>query len=187
MSITIRRLEPGAIHLLHEIDRSEHIESLYSVEHGELVASEVDIRVPPWDPEGSGDHSAGRLIDRWRPQVEAGAALLGAFVGGEFRGLAVVDTALEPGLAWLCLLHVTNAHRRTGVASALWAEAVRLARRAGAESMYVSATPSSSAVGFYLSRGCEVADPPREELFAEEPEDVHLICPLAPAGRGASA
>jgi len=44
--------------------------------------------------------------------------------------------------------------------------------------MYVSATPTGSAVGFYLSRGCELADPPHAELFALEPEDIHLVCEL---------
>lgn len=42
----------------------------------------------------------------------------------------------------------------------------------------VSATPSGSAVGFYTSRGCRVVDAPHPELFAKEPEDIHLTCPV---------
>jgi hypothetical protein len=45
--------------------------------------------------------------------------------------------------------------------------------------MYVSATPTGSAVGFYLSRGCHLADPPHPALLASEPDDIHLVCPLA--------
>jgi hypothetical protein len=44
--------------------------------------------------------------------------------------------------------------------------------------MYVSATPTGSAVGFYLGRGCRLADPVHPDLFAQEPEDIHLVCPL---------
>ncbi len=84
----------------------------------------------------------------------------------------------EPGLAWLATLHVSRTHRRRGVASALWEAGVALAREAGARSLYVSATPTGSAVGFYLGRGCQLADPVHLELFANEPEDIHLIYAL---------
>jgi len=49
---------------------------------------------------------------------------------------------------------------------------------AGAESMYVSAVPTGSAVEFYLSRGCELANPVHPALYAEEPDDIHLVCSL---------
>ncbi len=51
-------------------------------------------------------------------------------------------------------------------------------RDAGAEAMYVSAVPTGSAVGFYLSKGCALADPVHPELFAAEPADVHLVYSL---------
>jgi hypothetical protein len=45
----------------------------------------------------------------------------------------------------------------------------------GARSIYVSATPSASAVGFYLPHGCEVVPVPHAEFYAAEPGDVHLV------------
>jgi len=45
--------------------------------------------------------------------------------------------------------------------------------------MYVSAIRSSSAVDFYLSHGCTLATTPHPVLFEEEPDDIHLICPVA--------
>ena len=60
-----------------------------------------------------------------------------------------------------------------------WSPAgLEIAAAAGAMSMYVSATPSGSAVGFYMSRGCQLAARPHPALFAKEPEDIHLICPI---------
>lgn len=178
-SIDIRRLPPTAIDLIGEIDRSEHLDTLYSVEGRELVGRPVDVEVPSWSRVGEGEHSVANLISTWGPIVGDGATLLGAFDGDELLGLAIVDRDFEPGTAWLAFLHVSRRHRRRGVASALWDVAAGISRDAGANSMYVSATPSNSAVGFYLDRGCELADPPNPHLLAKEPEDVHFICPLA--------
>ena len=122
------------------------------------------------------------MIELWRPVVAGGAAFLGAFDGDELLGLVIVDESFEPGLAWLAFLHITREHRRGGVGSALWAAAVKLAAAARAPSIYVSAAPSGSAVGFYLSRGCRLADPPHPELLAKEPEDIHLVCAIAGEG-----
>jgi predicted N-acetyltransferase YhbS len=73
---------------------------------------------------------------------------------------------------------VSRQARRRGVAAALWGAAVHEAAQAGAESICVSATPTGSAVGFYLSRGCRLADPVHPALYATEPDDIHLTCSL---------
>ena len=176
--IEIRRLSPDEIHLIGDIDRSEHVNALYAVEDEQLVHRPVDIDAPSWDRNGTGDHSVRALVEHFRPIAENGASLLGAFDRDEFLGLAIVDGTFEPPMAWLALLHVSRPHRRRGVASALWTAAEEAAVTAVAESMYVSATPSDSAVGFYLSRGCSLADPPHPALLAEEPEDIHFVCPI---------
>ena len=78
-------------------------------------------------------------------------------------------------------LYVDQAARRSGVAGALTDEVERLARRSGAQSLYVSATPSESAVGFYLSRGFQLARHVNEELSAREPEDIQMEKALSSA------
>jgi len=52
------------------------------------------------------------------------------------------------------------------------------ARTRGARQMYVSATPSENTIHFYQRRGCLLAALPDPELFALEPEDIHLVCPV---------
>ncbi len=177
--IEIRELGPDGIELIREIDRSEHIEVQYSVKDGRLRTQRVEFEVPEWDPEGHGEHSSERRITEFRPIVEGGATLLGAFIDDVFAGIAIVDPLFEKRTAWFAFLHVSRAYRRRGVASALWAAGVEIAAGAAATSIYVSATPSGSAVGFYTSRGCRLAAPPHPALFAKEPEDIHLICPLS--------
>jgi hypothetical protein len=42
--------------------------------------------------------------------------------------------------------------------------------------MYISATPSEHTVDFYMRLGCRLAAEPDPELYAFEPEDIHLEC-----------
>ena len=176
----VRRLEPDDVRLIGTIDRSEHVKDQYRVVDGRLVVAPVSIAdIPPWDRHGSGEHTVAAHIAFCASVVADGAALLGAFdEDGDLMGLATVHPTFEPRLAWLATLHVTRKHRRRRAASALWEASIELGRAAGARSMYVSATPTGSAVGFYLDRGCQLADPPHPKLFADEPDDIHLVCPL---------
>ena len=175
----IRHLDASDVSLIARIDRSEHVDVQYAVRDGQLVEAPVLMEdIPTW-PDDGGEHSITKMLEFCTPIVEAGATLLGGFDNDEeVAGLAIVDPTFEPPMAWLALLHVSRPHRRAGAATALWAEAARLASDAGAASMYVSATPTGSAVGFYLRQGCRLADPVHPVLFEHEPEDIHLVCEL---------
>ena len=101
--------------------------------------------------------------------------LLGAFDSERPIGLAVIDPSFEPQLAWLAFLYVSRPDRRRSAAQVLWDAAIDLSLAGVARSIYVSAAPTGSAVGFYLRQGCRLADPVNPDLFAKEPEDIHLI------------
>ena len=182
MNLIVRRLEPADVSLVAAIDRSEHVDVVYRVEDGRLTSGPVPAsraEVPPWDRDGSGPNSVTSHRSFYASVLADGAVLFGAFGDdGAVAGLASVQPELEPGLAWLATLHVNRSHRRRGAATALWDACAAVAREAGATGLYVSATPTGSAVGFYLSRGCRLADPVHPGLFAEEPEDIHLVCRL---------
>ena len=175
----VRHLDARDVSLIARIDRSEHVDVQWAVRGGRLVETPVSVEyIPMWADDG-GEHSIAQMLEFCTPIVEGGASFLGAFADdGQLAGLAIVDPIFEPALAWLASLHVSRPHRRAGAATALWAEAARIARSAGAASIYVSATPTGSAVGFYLSRGCRLADPVHPGLFEREPEDIHLVCEL---------
>jgi GNAT superfamily N-acetyltransferase len=177
VTVAVRELAPDDVGLVALVDRSEHVDVEYEVVDGELTERPVTMGdVPPWDPVGDGPFSVAAHVAFCRDCVANGAQLLGAFDGdGELLGLAVVDADFEPALAWLAFLHVSRPHRRRGVASALWTAAEDAARTAGATAMYVSATPTGSAVGFYLRQGCRLADPVHPALYANEPDDIHLV------------
>lgn len=164
--------------ILDAIDRSEHIDVQYAVVDGELVTRPVVMAdVPTWLP-GDGPHSVGELTAFACSALDRGGVLLVAEVDGRTAGVAIVVPDFEPPMAWLALLHVSRQYRRHGAASALHERMVSLAVGAGATSMYVSATSTGSAVGFYRSRGFRLARPPHPELFALEPVDIHLVLDL---------
>jgi GNAT superfamily N-acetyltransferase len=181
VTIAVRALARDAVGLVALIDRSEHVDVEYEVVNGELTERPLTlVHIPPWDPVGDGPHGVAAHVAFCRDCVANGGQLLGAFDGdGELLGLAVVDADFEPTLAWLAFLHVSRPHRRRSVASALWAAAEDAARAAGATAMYVSATPTGSAVGFYLRQGCRLADRVHRALYANEPDDIHLVKQLA--------
>ena len=162
------------------IDRSEHVDGEYAVVEGRLVERPVTMSdIPPLDLLGDGAHSVAAKVRFCASVVEGHAGVvLGAFDRERVAGVAVVAPSFNPPLAWFAYLDVNRADRRRGVASALWDAAAHLARESGARQLYVSATPTASAVGFYLSRGCCLADPVHPELYEHEPDDVHLVADI---------
>jgi ribosomal protein S18 acetylase RimI-like enzyme len=174
----IKALPKDCLSLIAQIDRSEHIESLFEVVDGELTNRPADIDVQRWALEGDGPNSVQGLVDYLGPILDRGATLLGALEHKTLAGVAIVEEHFEDNMAWFVFLHVSNAYRRNGVGTALWNEAIERARSAGADSMYVSATPSTSAVGFYIQRGCQLAPEPHSALHEAEPDDIHLIATI---------
>ncbi|UCG23823.1 MAG: GNAT family N-acetyltransferase [Chloroflexota bacterium] len=174
MTIIIKQLPDSAIDRIAEIDRSEHVTVLYHAREGELVAEEVDMAVPAWDAEGD-EYSVEAKVRQWRPILDEGGVLLGALDGERLAGFAMLRYRLDEGTAQLAVLHVSRPYRRQGIASQLTEEVCRLARADGARSLYVSATPSNSAVGLYASLGFTLVDQPHPELYALEPEDIHMV------------
>jgi len=131
----------------------------------------------PWREEGE-EHSIPRMIRGLEEVLAHEGTMLGAFDGARLVGIATFRPHLTRTMADLALLHVSNGYRRKGIASRLFDRTEELARQSGAQQLYVSATPSESAVGFYMSRGFALAPTPHPELFRLEPEDIHMIKPL---------
>ncbi len=175
---TVRQMAAREIGRIAEIDRSEHVTLGYTARDGVITAEAVDWQVPAWAAEGAGPHSVRGMIEAWRPLVEAGGTLLGAFDSDCLAGVAIVRYQLTRSMAQLAVLFVSRPYRRQGIATQLLREVERLARADGAVSLYVSATPSASAVGFYIIRGFQPTAQPVPELFAKEPEDIHMVKPL---------
>lgn len=177
--VRIRQMDASELGRIAEIDRSEHATRGYVYDGGRLRAETVDWKVPRWPLEGEA-FSVQAQMQRIVPVLRNGGTLLGAFDGvGTLVGFAVLRYRLAERMAQLDALFVSRPHRRQGIATRLLSRVVQLARADGAAELYVSATPSESAVGFYRSRGFELAGSVNPELYALEPEDIHMILSLA--------
>jgi GNAT superfamily N-acetyltransferase len=173
--LTIERLPRDGLGRFREIDRSEEITVHYTQVGTTLEATAVHDVVPTFRAEGP--YSVAELVEEWQPVVDAGGVLLGAFEDGELAGIALLGLEVAPRVRQVALLFVSRPYRRRGVARALMAELELIARDAGAKGLYVSSIRSDSAVGFYLSHGFELTEP-LPELYAREPEDIHMLLPL---------
>jgi len=170
----VLHLPSGDLRRIGEVDRSERVTVQYVVQAGALEQRPVSWDVPAWPEDGADDFSVRGLVEKWGPILSGGGTLLGAVTGSSLIGFAIHRPDLSPGVSEIVALYVDQRARRGGVAGALLDEVERLARLAGARSLYVSATPSGSAVGFYLRKGFVLACPPNAKLAALEPEDIQM-------------
>lgn len=175
--LVVRTMTASELDKIRDIDRSEVIRVGYEQQGAELIKMDVH-----WDDagwlDGDGEHSFGEMIRGAERQMELGGTAVGAFDGERLAGIAIYRPRLTESMGQLALLHVSDPFRRQGVASRLFEEVHCLAKEGGATRLYVSATPSGSAVGFYTSRGFKPTDTPDPDLFAEEPDDIHMTLGL---------
>jgi ribosomal protein S18 acetylase RimI-like enzyme len=163
---------------LAEIDRSEVIRVGYEVRHGELVEVDVVWDTPNFMPEGEGEHTIAAQIAFCKSHLGRGALAIGAFDEGALVAVGLLTPDIRPGTAQLSYLHVSASHRRMGIATALVRQLLEIAQAHGSKRVYVSATPSGSAVGFYKSLGFDLVESPLPELYEQEPDDIHMILDL---------
>jgi GNAT superfamily N-acetyltransferase len=171
--IEIRELARGELARAYDIDDSDDGDVVYVVAAGRLTATPAERHRPRRTPE-----RWDQFIASWERILDQEGAVYGALLGDLLVGVAVLRPRLTPARAQLHSLFVSRAHRRQGVARRLVAEVERRAVADGARELYVSAVPSVPAVGFYLAQGFQVTDEVDPDLFAEEPEDIHLVKPL---------
>ena len=174
-SITYRRLVPADLDRIGEIDRSEHIETVYVQSGAKLEERVGDFSAAPWLTEGDGEHSVAAQRAECQRYLAAGGIALVALAGGRLVGIAVMKPNVRPGIAQLAYLHVSNDFRGRGIGSRLSDDLEAAARAEGDTAIVVSATPSLNTVRFYLRRGFEPMADPLPELYELEPEDVHLL------------
>lgn len=171
-AITIRRLSEHDLRLAQSIDVSEDVAIRYRFRNGELTMEPGEWHRPAWDAAQWQDK-----ISTWA-EVLRWDVVIGAFDGATLIGMASLRYRLTETVAQLVSLHVSRAYRRHGVATRLVHELMRLARQHNARELYVSATPSASAVGFYTRHGFAPTAHVNQRLYDLEPEDIHMTLTL---------
>jgi GNAT superfamily N-acetyltransferase len=176
MAIRTLELSQDDLGRIAEIDRSEKVRFKYVYERGALRQVEINHDIPTWT-----ERMVAEAVEMLEPKLREGGVFLGAFDDDRIVGVAVLGGAFigeARDQLQLAFLYVSNGYRRRGVARRLLDEACLLARVKGARQLYISATETESAVGFYLSYGCELAQRVDETLYRLEPSDIHLTLDL---------
>ena len=160
------------IPLVWSIDRSETNERIYYLNDGQLVLEDEPYDMQGWPP-GEAEHYTPHLLDCF----ERGGTFWGAFESEKLVGVAVLESKFvgsRKDTLQLKFLHVSRDQRGAGLGKRLFHIAAEKARSLGAKKMYISSTPSEHTVDFYMRQGCRLAEEIDPELFALEPEDIHL-------------
>jgi ribosomal protein S18 acetylase RimI-like enzyme len=175
MAIRVQELPAADLDRIREIDRAENVRFKYVYEAGELRPVEINHQIPTWT-----DAMVVEAQEMLAPKLAEGV-FLGAFGGNKLVGVAVLGgefIGARSQQLQMAFLYVSNGYRRRGVAKQLMDEVCRHAREKGAEQLYISATETESALGFYLSYGCRLAATVDPLLYEIEPTDIHLTLDL---------
>jgi predicted N-acetyltransferase YhbS len=171
--MNMRPLTRDEVELIWTIDRSEVHRNVYEVHDGQLARVPKYFEIPGWRSDAVEKETA-LLFDCF----DRGGTFLGSFDGEVLVGMGVLES-VRVGRAGdqmqLAYLYVSRAFRGCGVGTQLFDAAASIASEAGANALYISATPTENTVDFYLGRGCVLAPEPDPRLLAAEPDDIHLI------------
>ena len=168
----IRFLQRNEVPLVWQIDRSETIHNIYHLRDGELVLVLDYFDAQGWPP-GEAEHYTPILLDCF----DRGVTFWGAFEGSNIVGTAILESKFigsNSDTLQLKFLHVSRGGRKQGLGRKLFKLAAEKAASLGAKKLYISATPSENTINFYTRLGCTLAIEIDPELFALEPEDIHL-------------
>jgi GNAT superfamily N-acetyltransferase len=175
--IECRVLSRADIEGSRDIDRTECVDHIYYLRDGALGLKQDHCDVPDW----SSSRKQEWIADLVRIH-DGGGRVFGAYRGATMVGISALDhrpVRTGPRRLNLSVLYVSNGYRGQGTGRTLVHLVAQEARRRGATSLYISATPSENTIRIYMGLGCVLADPPDPDLFAREPEDIHLVLPPA--------
>jgi predicted N-acetyltransferase YhbS len=177
MPMIIRELTRSEVERVWQIDRREVIEKVYHMRDGRLTLETDFYDMQGWPP-GEAKLYTPILLDCY----DRSGFFCGAFDGNALAGVAILESRFvgsRKDQLQLKFLHVGRPYRRMGLGKTLFECAAQRAREMGAKKLYISATPSENTIGFYMHLGCTLAGEIDAELFALEPEDIHLEYVLA--------
>jgi predicted N-acetyltransferase YhbS len=169
-----RELRRQEIEKVWSIDRSEVIDNIYTVADGELALKPDYFNVRGWPP-GEAEIYTPILVDCY----DRGGWLYGLFDDAILIGVTILESKFigaNRDRLQLKFLHVSRAYRGQGLGRRLFELTKVRAGEKGAKGLYISATPSEHTINFYRRLGCVVTRETDAELFALEPDDIHLEC-----------
>ena len=157
---------------IQEMDAAQYIGRAWRLvgEKRELV--EIDYFDESW-PNGYENH-----LQSLRDTITAGGVVLGVFdPDGKLRGFVSINPerfGSRQQYVLLDQLFISRECRGQGLGKKLLMQAKLVARRFGAQALYIAAGSAEETIAFYRACGCIDAQEVDAALLADDPRDLHL-------------
>lgn len=160
------------------IDRRDYSDTWCVVKNGSIISEHREFKHP-----GFSVSQWNQMMSRFADNVQNGNNILfGAFDEGTLVGLSGLELKKRYGhennMFNFGPLWISEGYRRQSIGRQLFAMVKQEARKRNIQYLYVSATPVPATVKFYINEGCVLLNKPDPDLFAAEPEDIHLVLAL---------
>ena len=157
---------------IHEItlDYSESVKENYKLCNNELLLFEYACEIP--NLEGSAREQRKSNLSEI---LQNDGVILNDICCNRIVGIASLKNKLyRKGRMQLYSLHIDREFRGKGIGKSLFEGIEAIAKEKCAKGLYISASPKKNTIDFYLKQGAIITKDIEEELYREEPEDIHL-------------
>lgn len=121
------------------------------------------------------------LVKCLKNTVETGGTVFGAFINGQLKGFASLESGFFGGenkYLDLSSIHVSEDMRGKGIGRKLFSEIKAKAKEMGAKKLYISSHSAVESQRFYQAMGCMEAKEYDAAHVEKEPFDCQLECEL---------
>ena len=152
---------------LDNYQRKQDVKKVYRKHNGEYILVDC-IYTEDWDVEKRRSVAKDISSDDYITYLAIDNNEVVGFIG-------LKKDLVEPYMI-LDLMQVSATYRGQGIGRKLFDVGKEVARKAGAEALYISACSSEETIAFYKAMGAELTDYPIEEIAEDEPYDLQMVC-----------
>lgn len=154
---------------LDHYQRKQEVKKVYRKQDGAYTLVDC-VYTEEWDAEKR--HSVAKTIsgDDYLTYLALDEDRVVGFIG--------LQKQLEGLYMILDMMQVSAEYRGLGIGRRLLCKGKEVARKAGAEALYVSACSSEETIAFYKAMGCRLTDFPIKRIADDEPYDLQMVCYL---------
>jgi len=176
--IQYKRLDHTDLDGLNCIDRRDYSSTWCVVKNGVITQEQREFKHP-----GFSKTHWEQILSEFTKDLKNGSVILfGAFDEQVLIGLSGIEIDKQYGpeknMFNLRAMWISKAYRRQGIGKQLLNGVKQEAKNQKIDTLHVSATPVPGTVKFYMHEGCTLLSIPDPELFALEPEDIHMTLRL---------
>jgi ribosomal protein S18 acetylase RimI-like enzyme len=159
LATRILPISPKDIERITEVDCSQKVKAVYraqSTSKGlglslKRVSQNPPIEIPAW-----GKLGIRYRIERWRPLLEKGGLMMGAFDGERLVGFSILGPTYKDGSAEMAALFIHADYRGSGIGTSLMSEIESVSDARGVKVLYVYSKPTGASVEFLVRHGFRV-------------------------------